>query len=60
METSSQSSKDDQFFSAVNIPTPKGSVRKMGVETIVNSTYYSFRMEEELGETVVNIVKIPF
>ncbi len=60
METSSQTSKDDEFFSVVKTPTPKGLVRKMGIETIVNSTYYSFRMEEELGETVVNITKAAF
>jgi WD40 repeat protein len=60
METSSQNSKDDQFFSVVNIPTPKGSVIEMGVETIVKSTFYSFRMENELGETVVNIIKTTF
>ena len=54
METPNQSLKDDALFTTVNIPV------KMDVETIADSSYYSFNMEEELGETVVKITKILF
>ena len=51
---------DYTLFTTVNIPVEKGPVIKKAVETIVDSSFYSFRMEDELEETVVNITKVLF
>ncbi len=47
------------FFSPVSISLPTDYWRSPGVETIIDSVFYSFRMKEELGETIVNVLKSP-
>lgn len=56
MKTSKPIWEDEALFPVVNIPIDK----MRPVHTIVNSTYYSFQMKDELGETIVNIIKTSF
>jgi len=49
------SKEGDSLFTSINIPPNKTG--KLVEETIIDSTYYSFRMEGELAETVVYITK---
>jgi len=53
---STNSDEKDSLFSDINIPHENG----IGRETFIDDSYYSFRMENELGETVVNITKINY